>query len=252
MLRNSVMIGRYYPITSPIHRMNPLSKILCTVIFVILMLLSNDLFFIGLITGFVFLILLMTKVPLKIYWQALKHLRLLIIFIIIINLIFSVNWKTIIVLVMRLVLIVLYTSVLTLTTPPTELTYGLEKFFTPLRLIGIPVNKMALSLSLAIRFIPTIIDQANKIMKAQTCRGIDYTNSKLKDKLIGLQSLLIPMIIHSLKKADTLAMSMELRLYNINKKRTNFRMNKWGLFDTYMFFVHASILILLIIREVML
>ncbi len=252
MLNNSVMIGRYYPITSKIHKMNPLSKIICTIIFILLMFLSNHLFFAGLITGFVILIVLMTKVPLKTYWQALKHLKILIIFIIIINLIFKVDFKVTIMMVTRLVLIVLYTSVLTLTTPPTELTYGLEKFFTPLRLIGIPVNKMALSLSLAIRFIPTIIDQANKIMKSQTCRGIDYTNSKIKDKLIGIKSLMLPMIIHSFKKADALALSMELRLYNINKKRTNFRMNKWGFFDTYMFLVHAVILVLLIIREVVL
>lgn len=252
MLHNYVMIGRYYPITSRIHNMNPLSKILCTIIFVVLLFLSNDLFFTGLITLFVILIVLMTKVPLKIYWQALKSLKILIFFIIIINLIFNVEYQTIIILVMRLILIVLYTSVLTLTTPPTEITYGLEKFFTPLRLIGIPVNKMALSLSLAIHFIPTIIDQASKIMKAQTCRGINYTTSKIKDKLIGFKSLLIPMIINSIKKADILAMSMELRLYNITSKRTNFRMNKWGFFDTYMLLVHSTILILLIIREVML
>ena len=249
---NKIMIGRYYPINSKIHKMNPLSKIICTVIFVLLMFLTNDLFFIGLITGFVVLILLMSNIPLKVYFGAIKNLKILIVFIIIINIIFGVNWQTIIIMLARLILVVLYTSALTLTTPPTELTYGLEKFFTPLRLIGIPVNKMALSLSLAIRFIPTIIDQSNKIMKSQTCRGIDYSNSKIKDKLIGIKSLMLPMIIHSFKRADELAISMELRLYNINKKRTNFRMNKWSFFDSYMFFVHSVILVLVVIREVVL
>lgn len=249
---NKVMVGRYYPITSKIHKMNPLSKIICTVIFVLLMFLSNDLFFIGLITGFVLLIVLMSNIPLKVYLGAIKSLKILIIFIILINIITGVDWQVIVIMVARLVLVVLYTSVLTLTTPPTELTYGLEKFFTPLRVIGIPVNKMALSLSLAIRFIPTIIDQANKIMKSQTCRGIDYSNSKIKDKITGVKSLMLPMIIHSFRRADELAISMELRLYNIHNKRTNFRMNKWGFFDTYMFLVHAIILVFLIIREVVL
>lgn len=249
---NKVMVGRYYPITSKIHKMNPLSKIICTVIFVLLMFLSNDLFFIGLITGFVLLIVLMSNIPLKVYLGAMKSLKILIIFIILINIITGVDWQVIVIMVARLVLVVLYTSVLTLTTPPTELTYGLEKFFTPLRVIGIPVNKMALSLSLAIRFIPTIIDQANKIMKSQTCRGIDYSNSKIKDKITGVKSLMLPMIIHSFRRADELAISMELRLYNIHNKRTNFRMNKWGFFDTYMFLVHAIILVFLIIREVVL
>ena len=215
---NNVMVGRYYPITSKIHQMNPLSKIICTVIFITLMFLTNDLFFVLLITGFVLLILLMSNVPIKIYLRTIKGLKILIIFIIIINLILRVEWQIITIMVARLVLVVLYTSVLTLTTPPTELTYGLEKFFTPLRLIGIPVNKMALSLSLALRFIPTIIDQANKIMKSQTCRGINYNDSKVKDKLIGIKSLLLPMLIYSLRRADELAVSMELRLYNINKK----------------------------------
>lgn len=249
---NKVMVGRYYPINSKIHKMNPLSKIICTVIFVLLMFLSNDLFFIGLITGFVLLIVLMSNIPLKVYLGAIKSLKILIIFIILINIITGVDWQVIVIMVARLVLVVLYTSVLTLTTPPTELTYGLEKFFTPLRVIGIPVNKMALSLSLAIRFIPTIIDQANKIMKSQTCRGIDYSNSKIKDKITGVKSLMLPMIIHSFRRADELAISMELRLYNIHNKRTNFRMNKWGFFDTYMFLVHAIILVFLIIREVVL
>ncbi len=249
---NNVMIGRYYPITSKIHCMNPLSKIICTFIFTLLMFLNNSLFFVCLITIFVILITLMTNIPLKIYIKAIKSLKIIIIFIIMINAILKVSVTVSIIMVSRLVLVVIYSSVLTLTTPPTELTYGLEQFFTPLRLIGIPVNKMALTLSLAIRFIPTIIDQANKIIKAQTCRGIDYTNSKVKDKLIGIRSLVLPMLVYSFKRADELAVSMELRLYNINKKRTNFRMNNWRFFDTYMVLIHSIILVLLVVREVIL
>lgn len=250
-MQNKIMIGRYYPIPSPVHKMNPLSKILCTIIFVILMLINNSLFFTLLITGFILLIALMSNVSIKIYYQAIRSLSILILFIIIMNLIFQLPYQLTILMVSRLVLIVLYTSILTLTTPPTELTYGLEMFFTPLRLIGVPVNKLALTLSLAIRFIPTIIDQANKIMKSQTCRGIDYSTSKVKDKLSGIRSLMLPMLIHSFKKADELAISMELRLYNINNKRVNFRMNKWKFFDTYMLVVHLTILILLVIKEVL-
>ncbi len=249
MLSN-IMVGRYYPLSSKIHNMNPLSKIICTIIFTLLMFLTNDLVFIGLITIFVLLIILMSNLPFKIYFGAVKSLKFLIIFIIIINFIFKINFTVTVITIARLILVVLYTTVLTLTTPPTELTYGLEKFFTPLRLIGISINKMALSLSLALRFIPTIIDQANKIMKAQTCRGIDYTSFKIKDKLIGLKSLMLPMFIYSFKRADELTNSMELRLYNINKKRTNFRMNKWSFFDTYMLLIHTIILLLLVIREV--
>lgn len=246
---NDIMIGRYYPINSKIHKMNPLAKIICTVFFIVVLFLYKDLFFTFLLLLFIILIALMSNVPLKTYLRAVMSLKLLIVAIIIINVVFQVDVVTTIVSISRLVLIVLYTSILTLTTPPNELTYGLEKFFSPLLVIGIPVNKMALSLSLAIRFIPTIIDQADKIMKSQTCRGIDYSSFRIKDKLIGIKTLLFPMFVHSFKRAEELSISMELRLYNINKRRTNFRMNKWGFFDTYMFIIHFIILIGVVYQE---
>ena len=150
-----------------------------------------------------------------------------------------------------MIYILLYTSILTLTTPPTEITYGLEKLFLPLKLIGIPVNKMALSISLALRFIPTIIDQGNKIIKSQASRGIDYYNSNLKGKILAIKSLIIPMFALSIKKADDLADSMEVRLYNVNSKRINFRQNKWHFYDTFLVLMHLSLFIL-IMKEVVL
>lgn len=249
---NKMMIGKYYPINSKIHNLNPLSKILCSFIFVLLILINNSLSFAFLITCFVLLIMIMTKIPFRFYLKAIKSIWILVFFLLIINLIFFVSWTNIVLTVLRLILIVLYTSILTLTTPPTELTYGLECFLSPLRIFKLPVSKIALSLSLGLRFIPMVIDQANKIIKSQTCRGIDYTNSKISDKIIGVRSLILPMIIHSFKKGDELALSMELRLFNLESKRKNFRMNKWKFFDTYMVFIHLTILLLLIIKEVLL
>jgi energy-coupling factor transport system permease protein len=149
---------------------------------------------------------------------------------------------------LRLVSIVLYTSVLTLTTPPTEITYGLEQVLSPFKLIGLPVNKIALSISLALRFIPTIIDQGNKILKSQASRGIDYYNSSLKGKFMAIKSMIIPMFVITLKKADDLADAMTVRLYNVNAKRTNFRINKWFFFDTYKVMIHIAILFLIIYK----
>lgn len=249
---NKMMVGKYYPISSKIHHLNPLSKILCSFIFFLLILINNSLSFAFLITCFVLLIMIMTKIPFKIYFKAIKSIWILVFFLIIINLIFFISWSNTVLIILRLILIVLYTSILTLTTPPTELTYGLECFLSPLRIFKLPVSKIALSLSLGLRFIPIVIDQANKIIKAQTCRGIDYTNSKISDKIIGVRSLILPMIIYSFKKSDELALSMELRLFNLESRRKNFRMNKWKFFDTYMVCVHLTILILLIIKEVLL
>ena len=149
---------------------------------------------------------------------------------------------------LRLISIVLYTSILTLTTSPTEITYGLEKFLSPLKIIKVPVNKIALSISLALRFIPTLIDQGNKILKSQASRGVDYYNSNIKDKFMAIKSMLIPMFVITLKKSDDLADTMAVRLYNVNEKRTNFRVNKWSFFDIYMVIIHVCILILIIIK----
>ena len=169
----------------------------------------------------------------------------------IINLIVGSNLSVTIITLLRLIYVLLYTSILTLTTPPTEITYGLEKLFLPLKLIGIPVNKMALSISLALRFIPTIIDQGNKIIKSQASRGIDYYNSNLKGKILAIKSLIIPMFALSIKKADDLADSMEVRLYNVNSKRINFRQNKWHFYDTFLVLMHLGLFIL-IMKEVVL
>lgn len=245
------MIGRYYPVNSQVHKMNPLAKIICILLFIVMIFFTYDIKFNVIISVLLILMLLNTKVPMKIYIKTILSIKWLLLFILIINLILRTNLQVTIITALRLVYIVLYTSILTLTTPPTEITYGLEKFFSPLRLIGIPVNKMALSISLALRFIPTIIDQGNKIIKSQASRGIDYYNSNFRGKILAIKSLIIPIFVLSIKRADDLADAMEVRLYNINNKRTNFRQNRWGVYDTFLVLMHLALFIL-IVKEVFL
>lgn len=248
---NKVMIGRYYPIDSFVHKMNPLAKIICILLFVVMIFLTYDFRFNIIISILLLLMLSNTKVPFNIYLKTVLSIKWLLLFIFLINLILGTSLQITIITIMRLIYVVLYTSILTLTTPPTEITYGLEKLFLPLRIIGIPVNKMALSISLALRFIPTIIDQGNKIIKSQASRGIDYNHCNLKGKILSLKSLIIPMFVLSFKKADDLADAMEVRLYNVNSKRVNFRQNRWGFYDTFLVLMHLSLFVL-IVREVFL
>ncbi len=248
---SKIMIGRYYPVNSQIHQMNPLAKILCILLFVVMIFFSYDIKINIIISVLLILMLLNTKVPMKIYIKTIFSIKWLLLFVLIINLILTTDLKVTVITALRLIYIVLYTSVLTLTTPPTEITYGLEKLFSPLRFIGIPVNKMALSISLALRFIPTIIDQGNKIIKSQASRGIDYYNSNLQGKILAIKSLIIPIFVLSIKKADDLSDAMEVRLYNINDKRNNFRQNRWGLYDTFLVLMHLALFIL-IVKEVFL
>lgn len=245
---NNFVLGRYYKQNSKIHLMHPLSKIICTLSFIIMIFICNDMKLMILLGLVAILMTEMSKVPRKVYFKSILSLKYILLFILIINLIFQVDKITTIMTMLRLILIVLYTSLLTLTTPPTEITYGLELLLAPLKTIRIPVNKMALSISLALRFIPTIIDQGNKILKSQASRGIDYYNSNLKGKFIAIRAMIIPMFIITLKKADNLADAMTVRLYSVNAKRTNFRINKWHFFDSYMVLIHLTILVLVIYR----
>jgi len=245
---NNLVLGRYQNGNSKIHYMHPLSKIICTILFVIMVLICNNIKLMVLLSGLAILLIEMANISRSIYLKSINSLKFILVFILIINLILKVDLIITIISMLRLIVIVLYTSILTLTTSPTEITYGLELLFSPLKLIGIPVNKMALSISLALRFIPTLIDQGNKILKSQASRGIDYYNSNLKGKFIAIKSMIIPMFVITLKKADDLADTMAVRLYNVNEKRTNFRINKWYFFDTYMVIIHVVILTLIIYK----
>ena len=245
---NNLVLGRYYNSNSKIHSMNPLSKIICTLIFVIMVFICNDIKLMILLSLLAFLFTEFSKVPRSIYLKTIKSLKFILIFILIIDLIFKVDITITIINMLRLVTVVLYTSILTMTTPPTEITYGLEQLLSPLRLIKFPVNKIALSISLALRFIPTLIDEGNKILKSQASRGVDYYNSNLKDKFTAIMSMIIPMFVITLKRADDLADAMTVRLYNINARRTNFRVNKWNHFDTYMIIIHIFLLLFIICR----
>lgn len=245
---NNLVLGKYFNGDSKVHYMHPLSKIICTILYVLMVLICNNIKLMILLSLLAILFTEMARVDKRVYLKSILSLKFILLFILIINLILKVDMTITIISMLRLISIVLYTSILTLTTSPTEITYGLELFLSPLKIIKVPVNKIALSISLALRFIPTLIDQGNKILKSQASRGIDYYNSNLKGKFMAIKSMIIPMFVITLKKADDLADAMAVRLYNVNEKRTNFRINKWYFFDTYMVMIHLLILILIIYK----
>ena len=250
-MSNKIMIGRYYSIKSRVHSMNPLAKIICTLLFMVTIFMTYDVKLNIVILFLMMLVLFDTKIPLKIFLKLIYDMKWLLLIILIINLVLNVSIVVNIICILRLIYIALYTSVLTLTTPPTEITYGLEKLLSPLKIIGIRVNKVAQFISSALGFIPNLVDQKNKILKSQASRGIDYYNCNLKGKRIVLQALLEPLFTLTVKRTKRLYVSMDLRLYNINKTRVNFRQNKWRFYDTFMVVIHVSLFIL-IVKEVML
>lgn len=242
-MSNKIMIGRYLQIDSRIHKMSPVAKMMCTIFFMVAVFMANSLKLHVLLALLLMLIIFNTRIPFKYYIKPIINIRWLLVFIAIINILLGVSGEVLTIAILRIVYIIIYTSILTLTTPPNEITYALEIIMLPLKVIGIPVNRIALSLTLALRFIPTIVDQGYKILKSQASRGIDYKYSNLSGKLLALRSLIIPMFSLTMQRADSLAEAMEVRLYNVNRKRINFRQNPWGFYDSFLVMFHMIVLI---------
>lgn len=243
---NKYSIGNYYLKDSLIHKLNPVFKIISLLLSIITVLIANDLIDFIILFIFIFSIMLLSKIELKIYFKNIYTLRVFIIFIIIINLIFRINIIETIYTILKIIYLVILSAILTLTTPPTEITYGLEKLFRIFNKV-LPVNDIALSITLALRFIPMITMQAERIIKAGSLRGIDF-NDGIKSKLLSISNMFVPMIYLSLKKADDLADIMEVRLYNYGISRTNYRLNKWEFIDSILLILNIVVLIIVIWR----
>ena len=133
---------------------------------------------------------------------------------------------------MRFVLLVFVTSLLTLTTTPITLTDGLESILNPLKKVNFPVHELALMMSISLRFIPTLMDETDKIMKAQMARGVEFTSGPIKERIKAIIPLLIPLFVSSFKRAEELATAMEARGYRGGEGRTKYRLLEWEARDT--------------------
>lgn len=243
---NKYNIGNYYLKDSIIHKLNPVVKIISLLFSILTVLLSNNLIDFILLFIFILSIMLLSKIEIKLYLKNIYTLRIFIIFIIIINLIFKVDIISTIYMILKIIYLVILSAILTLTTPPTEITYGLERILRIFNKI-LPVNSIALSITLALRFIPLITMQAERIIKAGALRGLDF-NESIKSKIKSISNLFVPMLYLSLKKADNLADIMEIRLYNYGLSRTNYRLNKTKKTDIILLGLNIVSLIIVIWR----
>ncbi len=244
---NNIVIGRYYHENSLIHRMNPFIKILCTFMYVLIVVLFKDLFFLFLLLLFVILVALMSKIPLFVYGKTIWALKYFIVTIFLISFFINRDLIETIFPIFRLILIVFYSSLLTITTSPNQLAKGLEQFMSPLLLFKIPVKQISLNLVHAIRFIPVVLDTTNSIIKAQKSRYVNEVGNYSK-KLTNTFQIIIPCFTKSFEKAGAISNSMEQRLYNLNYARTYFATPKINFFDLYFLTIHATILIAIIYR----
>ena len=240
-------IVKYYNTSSDIHKLNPVTKIICVLLFTFIVLLTNNIVFLTSLLIFIFLLMIMSSVPLKLYLKNLKFLMPFIVFIFIINIIFNVDIVNTINSILKLILLVMYASVLTYTTKPNDLTYALNIIFKPLKIFKIPVNELSLSISLAIRFIPNIFIEAEKVLKSQKSRGLSFDGT-IKEKCDKLVSVLLPIFLLSFKRADNIAEVLDMRLYNGNTVYKNYKLTSN---DEFILLMHIIIVFIYALMEVL-
>ena len=230
-----ITLGQYLPTGSFIHKLDPRIKILHITLFMISIFFVKSFYmYIPLIAYLVFCII-GSKIKLKYIFKGLKSLIFIIGLTAFLNMIMTpgeVIFKIWIFkftkqgmelaafMMIRFILLVSQTSLLTLTTSPIRLTDGLESIMSPLRIVNFPVGELSMMMSITLRFIPTLIEETDKIMKAQKARGANFESGKLKDKIKNIVPIIVPLFLNSLRRADELAIAMEARCYQIGTKRT--------------------------------
>lgn len=236
-----ITIGQYLPGDSIVHKLDPRVKIAVTFIFIINLFIINN--FIGYTPSFVFMIsaIIISNVPFKYIYKGLKPIFVILIITALINVFlttgtvvykagpFTVTREGLELagfMILRLIFLIVGTSILTLTTSPISLTDGIENLLNPLKKIGVPAHELAMMMTIALRFIPTLLDETDKIMKAQMARGADFESGNIINRAKNLVPLLVPLFISSFRRADDLAMAMEARCYRGGANRTRMKQLK--------------------------
>ncbi len=234
-----ITLGQYFPVDSVIHRMDPRFKIICTILFIVMLFAGNS--FWTLVIGAIFVVIaqILSKIPLKMSWKSLKPILPILAFTAVLNLLFIADdevlwqWKflkitmggihTSIFMIVRIILLIIGSSLLTYTTSPILLTDAIESLMNPLKKIKFPVHEMAMMMSIALRFIPTLIEETDKIMSAQKARGASLDSGKMMERIRALIPILIPLFVSAFRRAEELATAMECRCYRGGEGRTRLR-----------------------------
>ncbi len=233
-----ITLGQYFPGDTPIHRMDPRTKLLDLVLYIIALFTCKGI--VGYLLSLAFLVISIriSKIHLRTITKGLKPLIFIIVFTAILNMLYTdgnvlfqiwiikitdVGIKNAILMVARIIMLVIGAFLLTYTTSPITLTDGLERLLNPLKKIKVPVHELSMMMSIALRFIPTLIEETDKIMSAQKARGADFETGNILQKARALIPILVPLFVSAFRRADELATAMECRCYTGGKGRT--RMN---------------------------
>lgn len=256
MIRD-ITIGQYYPADSILHRLDPRVKFVSTLVYIVSLFVFSSWIGYGAAAVFLMVMIVLSKVPFKFMVKGLKPIMMLLLITMFFNLIFTpgeVIWSFWIIKItregvklaakmgIRLIFLIIGASIMTLTTTPNQLTDGLERLMRPLNKIHVPVHEIAMMMSIALRFIPILLEETDKIMKAQMARGADFESGGLIQKVKNMVPLLVPLFISAFRRANDLAMAMEARCYHGGDGRTQMKPLKYAGRDYIAYLVVLSYL----------
>ena len=244
---SDITLGQYYPTNSCVHKMDARIKILIALAFMVFIFCINTVYGYGALFVFTTFMILISKIPFKFMLKAIKPILFFVVFTAILNIFLTKSGTVVwhygfititdmgilnaVYMMIRIVFLIMGTSLLTYTTSPIELTDGIERLLRPFSKIGLPSHELAMMMSIALRFIPTILEETDKIKKTQTARGADFESGNILKRAKALIPLLVPLFISAFRRADELAMAMECRCYHGGKNRTKMNEPHMGVRD---------------------
>lgn len=255
---NNITLGQYFPGNSFVHKLDPRTKLLATLLFIVAIFFANSPVSYGLLCAFTMLTVLVSRLPIGMVLKSVKPIWIIIVLTLCIHafttpgetILYRYSFVTVteegltmgIKMCLRLILLLLFSSILTLTTSPIVLTDGIESLLRPFKCIGVPAHELAMMMTIALRFIPTLLEETDRIMKAQTARGADFESGNIFQRMKNMLPLLVPLFISAFRRADDLAIAMEARCYRGGEGRTRMRQLKYAGRD-YVAFVAVIVLI---------
>ena len=262
-----ITLGQYFPGNSVIHKMDPRMKILLTLFYMVLLFCVNNFWGFLVVTLLMCFIIFVSKIPFKIVIKSIKPLLFIIVFTAVFNFFYGngpaifpdikyLSWLTwdalekAAFMIIRIVLLIVGTSFMTYTTSPIMLTDAIERLITPLKIFKVPVHDFAMMMTIALRFIPTLIDETEKIINAQKARGADFETGNIIRRAKALIPILIPLIFSAFKRAGELADAMECRCYNGGESRTRYKVYSFSLRDYIALIVFILITAVIILLNV--
>jgi energy-coupling factor transport system permease protein len=261
-MMENIIIGQYIPRDSFIHKLDPRAKLVLVFLFVFIVFLANN--WVTYVTLGIFTILAVSisKIPIIYIYKGLKPILLIMLFTLLLHLFMTkegavvFEWRFIkiyeqgvlqgVFISLRLLFLILVTSLLTLTTTPIDITDGLEILLGPLKRVKMPVHEFALMMSISLRFIPTLMQETQKIMKAQSARGAEFSSGPIMERMKAFIPLLVPLFVSAFKRAEDLALAMESRGYRGGEGRTKLRLLKWGSHDTVSLIIMGTLIVILL------